>query len=149
MAKKNKEVQAEVTPVVAVDIIRGRMLLPIVYLIKFKEEGTDAELAARYRTTGGKVSDIKGNRNFGYIKAESRFSADDINEAVQFAEQLGEAAEAHVKGLLADLVSGGEADAEAIKAGRLAARKTKAKVAPALVEEQEDPEEQEEQERED
>ena len=131
MSKKDKatpEVTEEAAKVEVpkIEILRGRMLLPIVFCIKFLDTGTDAELAARYRTTGGKVSDIVNNRNFGYVSEATRFAGDDINAAVIFAEQLGEG-EAVVKGLLSKLVHGNEADAEAIKTARAGARKTKPK----------------------
>lgn len=127
MTKKNVDTNATPEVVVpAVEIIRGRMLLPIVFVIKFLDKGTDAEMAVRYRTTGGKISDLVNNRNFGYVNEDTRFLADDINDAVIFAEQLGEH-EDTVKALLAKLVPGSAEDVEAMKAVRLGARKSKPK----------------------
>jgi hypothetical protein len=62
--KETKEVK-EKAP--TIEIIRGRMALPLVYMIRFQEEGSDSEIARKYRTTVGKVSDVKKVRNFAYI----------------------------------------------------------------------------------
>ena len=86
MAEKTEEKVVE-TP--KADIIRGRMPLPIVHMIKFAaEDATDGALATKFRTTNGKVSDIRKERNFGYIKEDYVPDADQIAKAVAFAEQL-------------------------------------------------------------
>lgn len=70
------------------DIIRGRMPLPIVALIKFDEKGTDGEVAKKYRTTNGKVSDIRKNRNFGYVTEDFKPTQEMVDAAKVYAEQL-------------------------------------------------------------
>lgn len=75
-----------------VEIIRGRMPAPVVLAIKTEDEGqTDGALAAKYRTTNGKVSDIRKNRNFGYITKESYVpNQDDCDKTVAWAEEHGD-----------------------------------------------------------
>lgn len=75
-----------------VEIIRGRMPLPIVKLIKFNTDGeTDGAVAAKFRTTNGKVSDIRKNRNFLYVDKDFRPSADQKKMAEEYAAQLNNA----------------------------------------------------------
>lgn len=72
-----------------IEIIRGRMPLPIVHMIKFGTEGeTDGAIAAKYRTTNGKVSDVRKDRNFGYVKEDYKPSKDMIEKAKIYADQL-------------------------------------------------------------
>lgn len=69
------------------DIARGRMPLAIVALIKFNEAGaTTAALAAKYRTTVGKVSDIQKDRNFNYITKEFAPTAQMKDDAKAFVK---------------------------------------------------------------
>jgi LPS O-antigen subunit length determinant protein (WzzB/FepE family) len=56
----------------AAGIARGRMAAALVYVIKFQEEGSDSEIAAKYCTTPGK---------FKYITKEMRFTADEVKDA--------------------------------------------------------------------
>lgn len=87
--EKVAEKKAEKKAAPKVDIIRGRMPLPIVQMIKFEGEGvTDGALAAKFRTTNGKVSDIRKDRNFGYIDKDYVPSQDQIDKAKEFAAQL-------------------------------------------------------------
>lgn len=89
MAKNEDKKVDEKVETPKADIIRGRMPLPIVHMIKFAPEGeTDGALATKFRTTNGKVSDIRKERNFGYIKEDYAPDADQIAKAVTFAEQL-------------------------------------------------------------
>lgn len=91
VAADAKKAEKKATP--KVEIIRGRMPAPVVLAIKSEPvEATDGALAAKYRTTNGKVSDIRKNRNFAYIKPET-FVADqgDCDKTVAWAEQHGEA----------------------------------------------------------
>ena len=84
-----KDAEKKETP--KVDIIRGRMPLLIVSMIKFGNDGvTDGALAAKYRTTNGKVSDIRKNRNFGYITKDFVPTADMIEGAQGYADQLAD-----------------------------------------------------------
>ena len=72
-----------------VEIIRGRMPLPIVHMIKFGTEGeTDGAVAAKFRTTNGKVSDVRKNRNFGYIHEDYKPSQEMLDKAAVYAEKL-------------------------------------------------------------
>ena len=65
---KNVKAEEKAPKAPKVEIIRGRMPLPIVFMIKFNTEGeTDGAVAAKFRTTNGKVSDIRKSKNFGYI----------------------------------------------------------------------------------
>ena len=72
-----------------VEIIRGRMPLPIVHMIKFGSEGeTAGALSRKFRTTVGKINDIQKESNFGYIKEDYKPSADMIEKAKEYAAQL-------------------------------------------------------------
>lgn len=130
MAEKNAEKTAAKTDETAkvevpkVEIIRGRMPLPIVFQVKF-DTGTDAELAAKYRTTNGKVSDIKKDRNFGYITKGFKPTQEMVDAAVVYAAQLKDASV--VKSLKAMPIAS-EKEAAAFIESRKATRKT---VAPA------------------
>lgn len=72
------------------DIINGRIALPLVNLIRFgapndKGElvaiGTNNEAAKLFGTSVGKVFDIRKGRNFGYIDAAFKFTSDEIQAA--------------------------------------------------------------------
>lgn len=143
MAEKNTEknvpVAGEATaaaekkaPAPKVEIIRGRMPLPIVQMIKFaKEDQTDGALAAQFRTTNGKVSDIRKEANFGYVTKAYVPSAEDLAKAVVFAEQLDD------KSILAHIKSIKPATPEqtaAFDAARKATRKVTVKPAAAPAE---------------
>ncbi len=62
-------------------ISRGQMPHPLVWYIRFREEGSDSEIAKRYFTTSGKIRDIRRNKNFKYITENATFSAGDIDKA--------------------------------------------------------------------
>lgn len=68
------------------DIINGRLPLPLVFLIRFKETGTNNDLAKKYGTSVGKVFDIKKGRNFGYIDANYLPSAEEMTAAKAWCE---------------------------------------------------------------
>lgn len=90
--KKAEEAKAaEKVETPKVEIIRGRMPLLIVSMIKFGTEGqTDGALATKFRTTNGKVSDVRKDRNFGYITKDFVPTADMIKGAEEYAAQLSD-----------------------------------------------------------
>ena len=91
MAKKTEQVVEKTEKTEKIEIIRGRMPAAIVYLIKFAAEDMSvATLAAKFRTTVGKVSDIKASRNFAYIDETYAMSESDLEAARAYADQLGE-----------------------------------------------------------
>ena len=121
MAKKVKEVSVEggvesaneaPAKVAApkVDIIRGRMPLAIVCLIKTNEPktATVAELAAKYRTTVGKINDVLKASNFQYITENFKPTADMVAAAKAYAAQL----EGHAESVTDAIDSLGVATAE-------------------------------------
>jgi hypothetical protein len=70
-------------------IINGRMPVAVVAQIRFgndKDEATKA-LAEKYGTTVGKVDDIKKNRNFAYVTASFRPTADQKEEGVAWLKR--------------------------------------------------------------
>jgi hypothetical protein len=77
---------------VKADIINGRMPLAVVYRIRFDEDGDakPAELAKKYHTTPGKISDIKRGSNFAYVNEEYVPSAADIEAAKGWAAKMEE-----------------------------------------------------------
>lgn len=106
-----------------VEIIRGRMPLPIVAMIKFGTSGlTDGAVAAKFRTTNGKVSDIRKDRNFGYIKEDYAPSAEMIVKAKEYATQLEDKS---VMEKLDALVPATDEQAAAFDAARKASRPVK------------------------
>ena len=120
---KEKKEAKEKAPVI--EIIRGRMPLPIVHMIKFgTEEQTVAALSAKYRTTGGKVNDIRTDANFGYITEDYVPSADMIEKAKAYAEQLDDK---EVLKALGDMKPATDEQNEAFAEARKGARKTKPK----------------------
>ncbi len=76
-----KATRAPKNPDNILDIVNGRLPLPLVFQIRFKETGTVADTAKKYGTSVGKVFDIKKGRNFGYITEAYKPSADEIKAA--------------------------------------------------------------------
>lgn len=124
---KEIDEQTETEEAVVVDIVRGRMPLAMVYVIRFVEEGTDGELARKYRTTPGKINDIKKNRNFAYVTEDTKFSAAEIDKAKNRAEQFAEADQEEVIAKLDALEEASEADVTALEDARKATRKPRGK----------------------
>lgn len=127
----NKTQKAEETQ--KADIIRGRIPLPMVYLIRFEEpeDTTDGALAVKYQTTVGKVSDIRKRRNFGYILEDYRPSSEDKAKAMDWANKINdEVSREDVVEMIESLpvaTAGEQADLEA---RRKAARKPRGGTAP-------------------
>jgi hypothetical protein len=65
------------------DIINGRLPLPLVHMIRFDTLGTatNSDNAKKFGTSVGKVFDIKKGRNFGYIDQAYKPSAEEIAAA--------------------------------------------------------------------
>lgn len=128
-------------------IVRGRLPLLFVHAIRFDAVITamgNKDIATKFATSVGKVFDIKKGRNFAYITAEYKPSAEDLTAAQAWIDQVGAG---NAKGLTAigdkDLMtkvleqykSGGTASAEDVAklaAQRGSTRTAKAK-APAKV----------------
>ena len=70
-------------PAKALDILNGRMPLPIVYAIRFQEDAgaKNGDLAKKYGTSVGKVFDIRKGSNFGYITKDYLPSAEELAAA--------------------------------------------------------------------
>lgn len=70
-------------PAKVLDILNGRMPLPIVFAIRFQEDAAakNSDLAKKYGTSVGKVFDIRKGSNFGYIEAGYKPSADELAAA--------------------------------------------------------------------
>ena len=77
------KVRAPKDPAKALDILNGRMPLPIVYAIRFQEDAgaKNSELAKKYGTSVGKVFDIRKGSNFGYITKDYLPSAEELAAA--------------------------------------------------------------------
>lgn len=71
------------------DIVRGRIPLALVFVIRFKETGTNAELAKKYGTSVGKVFDIRKGRNFEYIGDSYKPTKEDLEAAEKWAVEAG------------------------------------------------------------
>lgn len=70
------------------DIINGRLPLPLVHMIRFDALGamSTAEAAKAFGTSVGKVFDIKKNRNFDYITKDYKPAADEVAAAKAWCE---------------------------------------------------------------
>lgn len=70
------------------DIINGRLPLPLVYMIRFDKLGalSNADAAKAFGTSVGKVFDIKKGRNFGYVDANYKPSAEEVAAAKAWCE---------------------------------------------------------------
>ena len=77
------KVRAPKDPSKALDILNGRMPLPIVYAIRFQEDAgaKNSDLAKKYGTSVGKVFDIRKSSNFGYITKDYKPSAEELAAA--------------------------------------------------------------------
>jgi hypothetical protein len=125
---ETKEVEVVETP--KVEILRGRMPVAVVALIRFAEtEATTSAVAAKYRTTVGKVDDIRKNRNFSYVDASFAPTADQKAEAVKYIEQL-EGGDVQSALSLLDGLGVAEDGGEAFEAKRSSMRKSKKAQAP-------------------
>lgn len=70
------------------EIIRGRMPIAMVFSIKFLETGSMSEIAAKYRTTMGKIDDIKKGANFGYVRETFKPTADMVKAIIPRCKEL-------------------------------------------------------------
>lgn len=86
VAGTEKAKRAPKNPDNILDIINGRLPLPLVFAIRFKETGTTADRAKKYGTSVGKVFDIVKGRNFGYIDATYKPAADEVAAANAWCE---------------------------------------------------------------
>jgi len=79
------EGQLESSPAVATGqrFSKGHMPLPLVWFIKFKETGTVLEIAKKYFTTPGKITDITKGSNQKYIVENMKWSKEEIADAVE------------------------------------------------------------------
>lgn len=137
MAKKNQENAenvegtAALQPVEApkVEIIRGRMPVAVVALIRFSETETSTSACAdKYRTTVGKVDDIRKNRNFAYVDESFVPTEQQVADAKVYLEQLSD--DNALNAIQALEAMGVAADASDFEAKRTAMRKTTKKAEP-------------------
>jgi len=86
VATAEKKVRAPKDPAKALDIINGRMPLPLVYCIRFKEaaDAKASAIAKEYGTSVGKAFDIRKGSNFGYITESYKPSAEELAAARAF-----------------------------------------------------------------
>lgn len=73
-------------------IVRGRLPLIFVHAIRFDSvlnAMSNKDLATKFATSVGKVFDIKKGRNFGYVNAEFKPSAEDVAQAEAWIAQVG------------------------------------------------------------
>lgn len=73
-------------------IVRGRLPLIFVHAIRFDEvisKMSNKDGAAKFATSVGKVFDIKKGRNFGYVDANFKPTAEDVAAAEGWIAQVG------------------------------------------------------------
>lgn len=122
-------------------IVRGRLPLVFVHAVRFNAEIQpmgNKDLAAKLGTSVGKIFDIRKGRNFSYVDASFKPTADDVASAKNWIEQVGsqnakgvsaQGDRALMQKLLADCEKGGLATAEeaaAFSAARTSTRAPKA-----------------------
>lgn len=73
-------------------IVRGRLPLLFVHAIRFDKvlsAMSNKDLASKFATSVGKVFDIKKGRNFAYVDATFKPSAEDVSAAEAWIAQVG------------------------------------------------------------
>lgn len=73
-------------------IVRGRLPLLFVHAIRFNEElaaMSTKDLASKFSTSVGKVFDIRKNRNFTYVDANYKPTAEDVTAAESWISDIG------------------------------------------------------------
>lgn len=130
------ENEVEAPEAVKLDIIRGRMPLPLVRAIKFGHPDlNDSQVADLYRTTSGKVSDVRKNRNFAYITQETvAFPSEQMDAATARIEAIGEDNETAAEDIRAVMAEANihvadEAELAAFEEARQGSRKPRGKKA--------------------
>jgi len=108
-------------------IIQGRMPVAVVHLLRFGENKNEATkaLATKFGTTVGKVDDVKKNRNFAYVVADTKFTDEQIAEGVEWLKRHPDYDAQNVDNLVMELDAYTRGTAEEIAAfatARTAAR---------------------------
>lgn len=73
-------------------IVRGRLPLLFVHAVRFDPVITamgNKDIATKFATSVGKVFDIKKGRNFAYVTANYKPSAEDVSAAEAWISQIG------------------------------------------------------------
>ena len=119
--------KAEKAEPVVIEIIRGRMPVAIAAVVKHAVSADlkDAEVAAMFRTTNGKVADLRADRNFAYVTDTFKPTKEQKAQALAYAEQCE--ASAKIVKMIKALGVATEAEATAADEARKAARKTPGK----------------------
>lgn len=123
----NDQVQTPEVAKAPVEIIRGRMPVAVVAMVRFgnlKDEATKA-LADKFGTTVGKIDDIKKNRNFAYVTAAFRPTAEQKAQALEWLKRHPSYDAQGVDALVNELEKTPEAtteEAAAFEAARAGAR---------------------------
>ena len=121
MNEKTEKAEKAETP--AVEIIRGRMPVAIAAVVKhgLDPDMKDAEVAAMFRTTNGKVADLRANRNFAYVGEDFKPTKEQKALAVAYAEECESSNK--IKKLINALGVATDEEAAAADEARKAARK--------------------------
>lgn len=82
-AMDNEETKAPAEPA---RMCKGQMPSPLVWYIRFHEEGTMSEIAKKYFTTPGKITDIKKANNQKYIVENMTWSEEELKAAREQVE---------------------------------------------------------------
>ena len=109
------------------NIIQGRMPVAVVHLARFGNTKGNAtkDLAVQFGTTVGKIDDIKKNRNFAYVVADTKFTEAQIAEGIEWLKRHPKHDEAQADDLVVELdgyARATEDEAKAFEAARTAAR---------------------------
>lgn len=85
----SEQAQEQVTEKAKAEIIRGRMPVVVVFLARFGDQKNEStkDLANMFGTTVGKIDDIKKVRNFGYVKADFKPTAQQKQDGIEWLQR--------------------------------------------------------------
>lgn len=99
------------------EIINGRMPIAAVYVARFEfADGPASEVANQFGTTVGKIADIRKGSNFGYITADTKFTAEQKQDALDWIKRHPNYDEANADEVFVKIESLPEATQEDIAA---------------------------------
>lgn len=98
---ENEVEETAKAPAAPARMCKGTMPSLLVWFIRFHEEGSVSEIAKKYFTTAGKITDITKGNNQKYIVEQMKWSEEDIKESIATINEnfvRGQAKEADLPG---------------------------------------------------
>lgn len=89
MSEQAQATETQATEKAKAEIIRGRMPVVVVFLARFGDQKNEStkDLANMFGTTVGKIDDIKKGRNFGYVKADFKPTAQQKQDGIEWLQR--------------------------------------------------------------